>query len=109
MHTGIIILLCSTLLIVQIILISKGVTTAEYLKKYWKGIVNPYNEGCFSNWKNFCLEDRSARNLSIEDIRHLYYETHGFETEESHRSFETNKDTHLSLELSHKVKGLLYS
>lgn len=68
---GLTIMVCFCLLVFQIFLISKAQTTAEFVRKYWEGVVNPYDEGCFSNWTGFWSKDRSNKNVSFEDIKYL--------------------------------------
>jgi len=67
-------IVCFALLMVQIFLISKAQTTAEYIRKYWEGVVNPYDEGCLQNWIGFWAKNRSDKNVTFEDIRYLYDE-----------------------------------
>ena len=110
-HISLVSLFCSSLLVVQIVLISKGITTAEYLKKYWKGLINPFDEGCLRNWKNFMQTDRSAKSVTIEDIKYLHREKHNenhlLNDKEIQGNFIQNTNTHLSLEMSHKNQKLL--
>jgi len=44
-------------------LISKGLTTYEYLKKSFEDIENPWDEGCCSNCKIFCMVDLGKKNI----------------------------------------------
>ena len=67
-------IVCFALLMVQIFLISKAQTTAEYIRKYWEGVANPYNEGCLQNWIGFWAKNRSDKNVDFEDIKYLYNE-----------------------------------
>ena len=108
-HTGLVFLFCFALFFVQIYVISEGVTTAERLKRYWEGIVNPYDEGYISNWKSFFLADRQTRKMSFEDIKFLHEERIKIATEESTIAKLENEELHLSLEMSQHKKSLLHS
>ena len=52
-------------------LISNALTTFELLRKTYKDISNPFNEGCKINWKNFFKTDTSKRNLTFEYLNEL--------------------------------------
>jgi len=53
------------LLFVQFLLISYGITTCEFLKDNWNGLINPYNEGFFANWASFLKSDFQKKNCFI--------------------------------------------
>jgi len=61
----------SSLLFIQIALISKGLTTVEFLRSYTRTRIKPFDQGFFGNWKNFWTCDRSSRMLSFDLIRKL--------------------------------------
>lgn len=110
-HTGVVFLFCLGLFLVQIYVISTGVTTVERIRRYWAGIVNPYDEGYISNWKSFFLTDRQKRNISFEDIKFLHEERKKLVNEESTSTIAKieNEDLHFSLEMSQHKKSLLHS
>jgi hypothetical protein len=56
-------------------MICKGLTTAEYLKKSWKGLINPYDNGCCRNFINFFKIDRDRKALNIDILNALKTET----------------------------------
>lgn len=57
------------LLLFQLWLLGRGVTTHEFIKKVYDGIDNPFDEGCFQNFTTFIGRDTSTRGATIE-----YYE-----------------------------------
>ena len=60
------------LLLVQIVMVSSGLTTLEFLKGYWKGMVNPFDNGCATNCITCCFKvDRSSHSINHEQIKLL--------------------------------------
>jgi hypothetical protein len=106
-HTGLVFVFCFALFFVQIYVISNGVTTMERIKRYWHGLVNPYDEGYANNWKSFFLADRQKRNICFEDIKFLYEERKLIGEDSSITRLE-NEELHFSLEMSPHRKGLLH-
>jgi len=90
LYSGILGLALLLLLVVQITLIFKGLTTVEYLKDYWRGLINPYNEGKFTNCMNFMKIDFRKQNVTMEYLITL--------KNESRNSLSTNKSIDVKLE-----------
>jgi len=70
-HCAILSLFLIALLVVQIILISTGLTTVEFFKNYRKYRTRPFNEGLIMNWVNFWKTNRTTSNLTFEKIKML--------------------------------------
>ena len=66
------------LFLYQIFLISSGLTTVEFLKNYWHGLVNPYNEGPFTNCMNLLKSNCYKQNFTIENLNALKRESENF-------------------------------
>lgn len=56
---------------IQLLLISKGLTTVEFLRSYIRTGVRPFDQGFFKNWKEFLTCNRSSRILNFDMIRKL--------------------------------------
>jgi hypothetical protein len=67
-YAGLIGLFVLILFLLQLIMIARGLTTLELLRNYWKGMINPYNRGCFKNCFECLTHDRTSRNLSLSQI-----------------------------------------
>ena len=63
---GLISLFVGGLLIFQIILIGRGLTTNEVYKKIYKEEENPFDEGCCMNYWNFLQRDASSQSATVE-------------------------------------------
>ena len=63
------------LLLIQIILISRGLTTVEFLKNYWHGLINPYNEGPFTNCLDLFKSDCYRQNFTTDYLDTLKVES----------------------------------
>jgi len=97
---GLTTIVCFALLLVQILLISKAQTTAEYMRKYWEGVVNPFDEGCLHNWIGFWAKNRSDKNVSFEDIKYLYAEVNGSKIYDIKTDTNSSPDKHFTLEMN---------
>jgi len=87
----------SALLFIQIALISKGLTTVEFLRNYIRTRIRPFDEGFFRNWKNFCTCDRSSQILSFEIIKRLQCNKYSILTDET-------LDTSLNISLVQNIE-----
>ena len=57
-----------SLLFAQVFLIARGLTTLEYIRNHWKGMSNPYHQGCGRNFIDCCCEERCSQTISEEQI-----------------------------------------
>lgn len=70
-HSIFVSLFLFALLIVQILLISTGLTTAEFFKNYLRTKLRPFNEGVIRNWVQFFKTNRSHKSLTFEKLKSL--------------------------------------
>ena len=87
----------SSLLFIQIALISKGLTTVEFFKTYTRLRIKPFDQGFFQNWKSFLTCDRSSRMLSFDLIRKLQTNNSIFNDETLDTSLNISLVQHIDL------------
>ena len=58
--------LLTSLIVTQYILLSKGITTYEYLKEYYLDFDNPFHKSCFINHKEFWFKKLTPEPLLIK-------------------------------------------
>ncbi len=90
-HCTIISLFLVVLLILQITLISTGITTVEFFKTYIPTRKRPFNEGCLNNWISFWKMKREYKDLSFDKLKKLQ------KTKHSVRSCETDLEIPLAI------------
>lgn len=54
------------LLLIQLSLIGRGLTTYESLKKFYKTVDNPFNRGCCQNYYIFFTRNTNQQNADID-------------------------------------------
>jgi Uncharacterized protein containing DHHC-type Zn finger len=92
-YAGVIGLFVILLLLLQFVMIARGLTTLELLRNYWKGMINPYNRGCLMNCiEGLCLTDRSSRSITIQQVRMLQEQEYELSTASS-LDTSTNKNS----------------